>query len=89
MTEEEAAAVEQARKLLEAWEGLDSVLLRWGKQCEDLAEALFSGYHQDDFVRGMMVGEGYAWDRAGRAFSHAHAAMRMVREAADKGMQDE
>ncbi len=89
MTPEQAKLVEQAERLLEAWEGLDSVLLRWGKQCEDLAEALFSGYHEDDFVRGMMVGEGYAWDRAGRAFSHAHAAMRLAQEAADKGARDE
>ena len=89
MTPDDAATVKQARELLEAWDGVALVLMLWSKQCGAMAEELFSGYASDDFVRGMMVGEGYAWDRASRAFDHVHNAMELIKEAADRGVRDE
>lgn len=53
------------------------------KQAGKLADDLFGGYHPDDFVRGMMHGEGYGWMRAQLALSHVGNALRMAEHAQD------
>lgn len=87
LREETRQAVSQSHRLLRAWDKSCDFAAVLANQAAGMAESMFAEYHPDDFVRGMLVGEGYAWMRAQSAFSHLSNAMRMS-EHAEQGGDD-
>lgn len=81
LREETRQALSQGHKIIGVWDRACDLAAVLANQAAGMAESMFAEYHPDDFVRGMLVGEGYAWMRAQSAFSHLSNAMRMSEHA--------
>lgn len=87
LRDEVRQALSEATSMLAAWDQACDLAACFAQQCAGLAENLFPEYHEDDYMRGIMVGEGHAYSRCQAAFSHLGNAMRMAEAA--KGGGDE